>query len=88
MTDRSQAADLEAQVASLRRELDRLMIIVYGDQTMHVKGLASRVEHTEDLREEFEGWKKYLRGLAVGLGITAIGSGASIVTVIKGLLGV
>ena len=65
--------ELRAQLDALRRDVDRLIMLVDGDDGLDIRGLRQRMDRIEELAEEIDNFRALLKGIAVGLGLTAVG---------------
>ncbi len=73
------------QLAALRRDVDRILILVDGDDSLGIVGLRQRMDAMEDLAEEIKGFRSTLRGISIGLGITGVSSVGALAAIIAKL---
>jgi len=79
--------ELRAQLDALRRDVDRLIMLVDGDDGLDIRGLRQRMDRIEELAEEIDNFRALLKGIAVGLGLTAVGSLGTLAAVLSKVLG-
>jgi len=83
----SDTGELRAQLDALRRDVDRLIMLVDGDEGLDVDGLRQRMDRIETLAEEVGAFKNQLRGIVIGLGLTGVGSIGTLIAVLTKTLG-
>lgn len=82
MTEKD-TGEIKAQLDALRRDVDRLIMLVDGSEDMDIDGLRQRTERIEDLAEEVKRFKWTLYGISIGLGLTGLGTIGTLVTVLS-----
>jgi hypothetical protein len=82
MTDKD-TGELKAQLDALRRDVDRLIMLVDGDEGLDIDGLRQRTDRIEEMADEVKRFKWILYGITIGLGLTGIGSIGTLVTVLS-----
>lgn len=82
MTDRD-TGEIKAQLNALRRDMDRMIMLIDGSEDMDIDGLRPRTERTEATIEEAKKYKWILYGIAIGLGVTSLGSIGTLLTVLS-----
>lgn len=57
-----------------RRDSDRLLVLVDGDESLGIKGLRKRQDEMDVVIEEYRRGRTMLRGALIALGVTGAGS--------------
>jgi hypothetical protein len=83
----SDTGELRAQLDALRRDVDRLIMLVDGDEGLDIEGLRQRMDRIEELADEVGAFKNLLRGIAIGLGVTGVGSIGTLIALLSKALG-
>ncbi|NIM55139.1 MAG: hypothetical protein GTO15_11045 [Pseudomonas stutzeri] len=86
MTDKD-TGEIKAQLDALRRDVDRLLMLVDGDEGLDIDGLRQRMERMEDVAGDVKKFKWTLYGIGIGLGLTGIGSIGTLITVLSRAMG-
>jgi len=83
----SDTGELKAQLDALRRDVDRVVMLLDGDEGLDIEGLRQRMDRIEELADEVGAFKNLLRGIAIGLGVTGVGSIGTLIAVLTKALG-
>ena len=79
------------KIGAINAATHELQILIHGDSKLHLRGLAVRIEQIEkDLtgfRQEWRSARDRLRGVQIGLGLTALTGGATLVGMVAQLFG-
>jgi chromosome segregation ATPase len=81
----AQVTDVNA--TSLKRSVDRLILLVDGDPNSDVEGLRNRLEHVEDKANEIINQRNTLKWILIGMGLTGVTNAGALITVIVKTLG-
>ncbi len=81
----AQLTDVNA--LSLKRSVDRLILLVDGDPNSDVEGLRNRLEHVEDKANEIINQRNTLKWILIGMGLTGVTNAGALITVLVKTLG-
>jgi hypothetical protein len=75
--------ELKAQLDALRRNVDRLIMLIDGSEDMDIDGMRQRLERQENLGKEVQKFKWILYGIGIGLGVTGLSSIGTLLAVLS-----
>lgn len=66
-----------------RRSLDHLYLVIYGDQDAGIPGVVKRVATLEQIVEEMDHERRWVKAFAVGLTVNILASIATILALLR-----
>lgn len=78
---------MNESIATLSLGQNKNGLVIYGDADIHLPGILTRVENLEDainiLVETDKQRQNIVKGITIGMGITALTSGGTLITVLS-----
>lgn len=74
-------------IAQLRQSVERLIVLIDGDERMDVNGLRERLEKVESRTVEIINQRNMLKWILIGMGLTGLTNAGALITVLIKVLG-
>jgi len=72
---------------ALRRDVDRIIILVDGNDDLDIEGLRQRMDRIEAVAVQIGDFKHMIRGIAIGLGVTSLTGIGTLAALLSKLFG-